>query len=80
MARVAIPLLLAFIALLVFAGWIVGTRRNRRETELNELRHEVTQYEALVEVVHNLAKDSLDIDPSAQLIDMTITKFKKELR
>ena len=78
---IAVPLLLAFIALLVFIGWSVSTRRKRREDSLKSVQHELAQSQAVLEEVFDIAFEAADVDPSAELIIMKINEFrKKELR
>lgn len=82
MARfIAVPLLLAFIALLVFIGWSMSTRQKRREEQLGQLTRELMRKDELLEEVYDIAFEAVDVDPSAELIIMRINDFrKKELR
>lgn len=76
--RIAVVLLLAFVAVLLFVGWAIETRRARSRASLSRQRDRIGQYQALVDEVHSIARQSLAIDPSAALIDMTISSFKQK--
>jgi hypothetical protein len=74
MARVAVPLLLAFIALLV----LIGTQRTRNQELLSSQRNRIGQYQELVDEIYDVAFDAADVDPSSELIIMRINDFKKK--
>ena len=76
--RIAVVLLLAFVAALMFVAWLIETRRSRHRALLRAQREQIGQYQTLVDEVHSIARQSLTIDPSAALIDMTISSFKQK--
>jgi len=78
--RLATVLLMAFVAVLVFIGWLITTRRARRADLDAEQRARIKQYQELVNEIHEIAAGATDVDPSAALIDMRISDFRKELR
>jgi hypothetical protein len=76
--RLATVLLLAFVAMLVFIGWVVTTRRSRRANIEAEQRARIKQYQELVSEVADIASGATDVDPSAELIFMRISDFRKK--
>jgi len=76
--RAAIPLLIGFIAVLVFAGWMISTRRTRRQELLSSQHDRIGQYQELVNEIYDIAFDGADVDPSAELIIMKISDFNKK--
>ena len=79
--RLAVTLVIGFVALLVFI-YAMSARRGRRQNELlSSQRERILDYQVLLDEIHSVAKQAIDVDPSAALIDMTITKFKqREIR
>jgi len=76
--RVAVPLLLAFIALLVFIGWSVSTRRARRSDLIARQRERISDHDALLYEIYDIAFDAADVDPSSELILMKISEFRRQ--
>jgi hypothetical protein len=70
--------LLGFISVLVFISWLIATRRSRRHAELARLKAEVLDYERLLFDIRVICNNSRDIDPSAELILMTIRDYNKD--
>lgn len=81
MTRVAVPLLLAFVALLVFIYVITDRRRTRAKELAVAHADQITALNVLVHDIQKLAREASDVDPSAALIDHMIQDYKtKELR
>lgn len=78
--RLALVLVLGLAVVLTFIAVMVHTRRARHRELLHSQRERIGDYQVLVAEIHSIARKSLDVDPSAALIDITITKFnQKEL-
>lgn len=78
MIRFAPFLLIAFLALLGFAAFAMTRRRVRHQELLSSQRHRIGEYQTLVAEIEAIARPATDIDPSAELILMEITKFKQK--
>jgi len=78
--RIAAVLLIGFIAVLVFF-YAMSMRRERGKKALLAAQCEkIRQYQILTFKIQKIAREAADVDPSAALIDLTITDFKnKEL-
>ena len=76
--RLALVLLVGFIAVLVFIGWLIATQRSRRHAELARLRAELLDYERLLFDIRVICNNSRDVDPSAELILMTIRDYNND--
>lgn len=70
----AVPLLLGFIALLVFVYAVT----NRRRVRARELRDRITEQDALLVAIQKVARDASDIDPSATLIDQMVADYRRK--
>jgi hypothetical protein len=76
--RIAGPLLIAFIATLIYSGWRITVRTKQRKEDIVAL-------ELLVSEICHIAYANRDIDPSAELIIMKIQEhdnhqFVKEIK
>lgn len=74
MIRAAVPILLGFVALLVFVYAITNRRRERAKA----LRQDIAERDALLVLIQKTARDSADIDPSAALIDQMIVDYRRK--
>ena len=76
--RLAAVVLIGFIAVLVFVGWLISQRRARNAELLSSQRARIGEYQKLVAEIQAIAKPATDIDPSAELILIDISKFKQK--
>lgn len=76
--RLAGLALVAFIAVLAFVGWMITTRRARTSGLIASQRRQIDAYHRILDEIHGIARGALDVDPSAALIDLTITQFKQK--
>lgn len=75
--RLALVMVLGLAVVLAFVGWLVAQRRTTsRELEARR-RQELIDYDRLVSEIQSIARASLDVDPSAALIDSLITSFNR---
>jgi hypothetical protein len=75
--RLALVIVIGLAVVLTFVVVMAQMRRARREELLSSQRYRIGQYQTLVNEIHDIARNALDVDPSAALIDIQITKFKQ---
>lgn len=75
----ALVFLLGLVAVLVFLDRVFSRRRAKRDAKVEELTHELIQYDALVSKIWDIAYTARDIDPSAQLILIELANKRREL-
>jgi type II secretory pathway pseudopilin PulG len=83
--RLAAVVLIGFIAALVFVGWLITQRRARnaellssQRARIGEYQERVQRYQGVLDKIQEIAQPATDIDPSAELILMEITRFKQK--
>ncbi len=78
MIRAAVPILLAFVALLVFVYAITSRRRKRIAKDAEDLLLQLGEQDELLASIQQIARDAADVDPSAALIDQIIKDFHRK--
>ncbi|MGB8022301.1 MAG: hypothetical protein WCF04_13810 [Candidatus Nanopelagicales bacterium] len=75
--RLALVMVLGLAVVLVFVGWLLAQRRTTSGELESRRRQELIAYDRLVAEIQSIARSSLDVDPSAALIDSLITSFNR---
>lgn len=73
----AVPLLIGFIALLVWLAWMADHRKKRHRATLQAQRAQLTAQEELLQRITKIAAKSSDVDPSAELILLEINDYAR---